>query len=218
MSKVNDFDELGLGTNKRSLLYSKQKNFKKTTQLSHSPTPRTGKSMTHSKFQTLKALGNPELKFDQYQKDDTIPEKLDPEQLIDQIEKLNISLKSHTKIIEKLKSHNQDLISLLLNILDTFISTSKLASFFTNKIVLEIKTTLVGKLEEFSTLGLDYKNEIEQVSLWGKNYNNDKKSEKIVNKVAESELHPLNPMRKVHFPSEEMVAIFRFGGEMVRDI
>jgi len=218
MNQVNDFDELGLGTNKRSLLYSKQKNFKKTTQLSHSPTPRTGKSMAHSKFQTLKTQKNSELKFDEYEKFEALPGKLETEQLAHQIEKLNVSLRSQTKVIEKLKSHNQDLVSILLNILDTFINTSKLASFFTNKIVLEIKTTLVGKLEEFSFLGLDYKNEIEQVSLWGKNYNIDKKTEKTVNKVGESELHPLNPMRKVHFPSEEMVAVFRFQGEMVRDI
>lgn len=215
MSKVNEIDELGLGINKRSLLYSKQKNFKKTTQLSHSPTPRSGKSMLDTKYQTMKNLGKTDLKFENLHESDQTPGKSEKDDLINQIQKLNLSLESHTKIIEMLKYQNQELVKTLLNILESFITASKLVSSFTKKVVLEIKTTLVSRLEEFSVLGLDYKNEIEQVSLWGKNLNTEKKAEKTVCKVGDNELHPLNPMKNVHFRSERMVAVFDFRGEMV---
>lgn len=216
MNKPSEIDEMGLGSNKRSLLYSKQKNFKKTTQLSHSPTPRSGKSMLDTKYQTMKNLAKTDLKFENLYENDQTPGKSDKDDLIIQIQKLSTSLESHTKTIQMLKYQNQELVKTLLSILESFISTSKLVSSFTQKTVLEIKTTLVSRLEEFSILGLDYKNEIEQVSLWGKTLSNDRKPEKPACKVSDNELHPLNPMKNVHFRSERMVAVFEFKGEMVQ--
>jgi chromosome segregation ATPase len=203
MNKITNFD--GLASSKRSLLYSKQKNLNSFTQASHSPKPRINKSPTDPRYQTLKSFN----KSNHFKSEESLS-GLKIEDLTKQIEKLNETISEYSKKIDILKSQNQELVTLLIKIIQSFLDYSKLASTLKNKIVLEVKTCLVSKLEEFSVLGIEYKNEIEQISLWG-NLVKVEDSEKEL----ENQLHPLNPLCKVRTKHERLTAVYDFHGEMV---
>lgn len=207
MSKLTNFDELSLGLSKRSLLYSRQQKSKKITQNSSSPKPRITKSPTDPKYQTLKNFN----KSQHLKSEETLTNlRIDNPELIKQIENLTLSLQECSKKLENMRMQNQELVNLVLKIIEGFVENSRLTSLFKNKIVLEIKTCLVQKLEEFSSQGFDYKNEIEQISLW--------RSRKEPIKYNENELHPLNPLGKVRGLNERLLAVYDFDGEMVNFI
>ena len=193
----NPGDDHYPNSNKRSILYSKQKILKHQPLISNSQsTQRNCKTPNDFKSQTLR-FSSKEDSNPNHSKSQQILTTLKSEisQLTKENERLNTIISNLNQTLESLKNENKDLVKALVDIIQVFTEKELKTNIFKNKLLLEIKTTLVSKLEELSLFNLDYKKQIEQVSLWGLQILDKEKSIQKSSKSCIIDYHPLNPLK-----------------------
>ena len=201
---------------KRSLLYSNQK---ASQPLLHSTSPISQRSKTPTDFksQTLRLFPKAGTRPDSLKPQDLSSLQLENHHLLQENEKLQIHISSLAKSLEELKSHNKDLVKALVDVIQVFTESGNHANSLRSKLLLEVKTTLVSKLEQFTCFNLDYKQQIEQVSLWGTRTQELEHSRPQQHTSSRS-LHPLNPLNSLKdcmHTSQSAKALFNFKGELV---
>ena len=91
--------------------------------------------------------------------------KFENESLTNENKKLSGENENLKEKIIGLCNSNKELVKTLVDVIQIFADFDPSTNFLKKKLLLEIKTTLVSKLEELSTFGINYKAQIEQVSL-----------------------------------------------------
>jgi hypothetical protein len=156
-------NEAATGSNKRSLLFSKQKAAK--YQSSNSPiVQRTCITPTDFKSQTMRLYTKEDSSHSKSQNQLTSL-KFENESLTNENKKLSGENENLKEKIIGLCNSNKELVKTLVDVIQIFADFDPSTNFLKKKLLLEIKTTLVSKLEELSTFGINYKAQIEQVSL-----------------------------------------------------
>lgn len=179
---------------KRSLLYANQKGLKNALNNSNSPlSQRSCRTPTDFKSQTMRIFQKAEPKLS-----DLTTLKAENNNLTKENEKLKLKIASLNNSLNSIKLQNSELVKALVDVIQVFTEAGAKSSIFKNKLLLEIKTTLVSKFEELALHDLDYKQQIEQVSLWG-------------TRVFE----PYKSLPEAISTSQSAKALFNFEGELV---
>jgi hypothetical protein len=205
MKKNINFND---NSKKRTLVYSKQKDFKHKPQFLISEglrtTPQTPTDFKNQSVKLHKEYLKPE--YTEIESESYL--KLQNYKLSQENQALLSQITMQKKTIEILCNHNKELVDTLIDTIYSLIDLQNFENPFKKKLILEIKTSLVSKLESFSSDELDYKKQIEIVSLWGM------KAKKSALSKENEVLHPLNPLKSI-LKVQKAKAIFDFKAEIV---